>query len=109
MMTTCTFQSLDYLEVYCLDHLALVCDLHDVLGAEGDHQHVLPGVVHHLADLVQEVRLGPDLAPVRGIFPHKALVASHESGHVDPIFTVSLYSCQPFGQGRLSQKIIPNL
>ena len=93
MMTISTFQRLYYLEVYCLDHLALVCDLHDVLRAEGDHQHVLPGVIHHLADLVQEVRLGPNLAPIRGIFPHKALVASHESCHVDSIFTVSLYSC----------------
>ena len=61
-----------HLEVDGLEDLALVGDHHDVLGAECEHEHVLPGVVHHLRDLVQEVSLGPHLAPVTRVLPREA-------------------------------------
>ena len=64
-----------HLEVDGLEDLPLVGDHHDVLGAECEHEHVLPRVVHHLRDLVQEVSLGPHLATVTRVLPGETLLS----------------------------------
>ena len=75
--------NLSSFQIICLENLSIVCDHHDLLSTQGHYQPVLSWVIHKLSDLVEKVRLSPDLCPRLVIFPDKSLVAGQKASDVD--------------------------